>query len=54
MQAVDEFCQGLSEYIDDPVRFRMSLLPTKKQEGASVVYVLTFILILFDDFCGFQ
>ena len=39
VQVVDEFCQGLSEYIDDPVRFRMSLMPTKIQEGANVMYV---------------
>ena len=38
MQVTDEFCQGLSEYIDDPVRFRMSLMPTKIQEGANVMY----------------
>jgi len=36
-QAVEEFCDGLFKYIDDPVRFRMCLLPTKIAEGADVM-----------------
>jgi hypothetical protein len=39
IKVVGEFARGFSEYIGDPVRFRMSLIATKIREGANVMYV---------------
>ena len=40
-KVVGEFARGFSEYINDPVRFRMSLIATKIREGANVMYAST-------------
>ena len=42
---VGEFARGFSEYINDPVRFRMSLIATKIREGANVMYILSYTLL---------
>lgn len=36
LQAVRDFCEGLSEYCSDPLCFRMALLPTKIADGADI------------------
>ena len=36
MQAVRDFCEGLSEYCSDPLCFRVALLPTKIADGADI------------------
>ena len=44
---VGEFSRGFSEYINDPVRFRTSLVATKIREGANVMYISTEITLIY-------
>ena len=46
-QVVGEFSRGFSEYINDPVRFRTSLVATKIREGANVMYISTEITLIY-------